>query len=273
MFWKRAVSCIVLIPIVIFAVQWSEPHLYFALVIGVTCLMLVEFCRLSKLIGLGQIRIAIVASGILFCASALIERLSVEFVLSFTLFFAFAIQIFHRQVNRAFIAVTSILTAAVYIGWMFGHHLILLRKLSDSAGKSVGSELVLFLLVVIWCGDTAAYILGRWLGKHKLIPEISPRKTVEGTIAGLCIGALGGLGIWFLLLKEMLNLAHALGLGILLGTVSQIGDLSESIIKRTANVKDSGTLIPGHGGFLDRCDSLIFAAPTLYYYFQYVINA
>jgi phosphatidate cytidylyltransferase len=110
------------------------------------------------------------------------------------------------------------------------------------------------------------------LGKHKLIPQISPRKTVEGTIAGLCIGALGGLCIWFFLLKEMLSLAHALGLGILLGIVSQISDLSESIIKRTAEVKDSGTLIPGHGGFLDRCDSLIFSAPTLYYYFQYVIN-
>ena len=147
-----------------------------------------------------------------------------------------------------------------------------MRKLSDSTGDPVGSELILFLLVVTWCGDTAAYILGKRLGKHKLVPQISPGKTVEGTIAGLCIGALGGLGIWFLLLEEMLGPVHALGLGILLGIVSQISDLSESIIKRTANVKDSGTLIPGHGGFLDRCDSLIFSAPTLYYYFQYAIQ-
>ena len=272
MFWKRAVSCIVLIPIVIFAVQWRDPRLFFALVIGATVFMLVEFSRLSKSIGLTEIRIAVVASGILFCASALIERLSVEFVLALTLFFAFAIQIFHRQIDNAFIAVTTTLTGAVYIGWMFGYHLILLRKLRNSTGESVGSELILFLLVVIWCGDTAAYILGKWLGKHKLIPQISPRKTVEGTIAGLCVGALGALGVCFFLLKEMLGPVHALGLGILLGTVSQISDLSESIIKRTADVKDSGTLIPGHGGFLDRCDSLIFSAPTLYYYFQYTLN-
>ncbi len=273
MFWKRAVSCAILIPIVIFAVQWSDPRLYFALVIGVTFLMLVEFSRLCKSIGLTEIRVAVVASGILFCASALIDRLAVEFVLALTLFLAFAFQILHRQINSAFMAITTTITGAVYIGWMFGYHLILLRKLNDSSGESVGSELILFLVVVTWCGDTAAYILGRWLGKHKLIPQISPGKTVEGTIAGLCIGAIGGLVIWHLLLEEMFGPVHALGLGILLGIVSQISDLSESIVKRTADAKDSGTLIPGHGGFLDRCDSLIFSAPTLYYYFQYAIHA
>ena len=273
MFWKRAVSCIVLIPIIIVAVQWSDPRFYFTLVIGVTIVMLVEFSRLSKSFRSAEIRIAVVVSGILFCASALIERRFVEPILALTLFTAFAIPIFHRQIDKAFNAVTATLTGAVYIGWMFGYHLILLRKLRDSTGESVGSELIFVLLVVVWCGDTAAYILGKWLGRHKLIPEISPRKTVEGTIAGLCIGGLAALGVWFFLLDEMLGPFHALGLGVLLGTVSQISDLSESIIKRTADVKDSGTLIPGHGGFLDRCDSLIFSAPTLYYYFQYVINA
>lgn len=273
MFWKRAVSCAVLIPIVIFAIQWSDPRLFFALVLGVTFLMLVEFSRLCKSIGLTEIRIAVVASGLLFCASALIERLSVEFVLAFTLFLAFAVQILHRQINSAFMSVTNTITGAVYIGWMFGYHLILLRKLSDSTGESIGSELILFLVVVTWSSDTAAYVLGRWLGKHKLIPQISPGKTVEGTIAGLCIGAIGGLVIWLLLLEEMFGPVHAIGLGILLGIVSQISDLSESIIKRTADVKDSGALIPGHGGLLDRCDSLIFSAPTLYYYFQFAIHA
>lgn len=272
MFWKRAVSSAILSPIVIIVVQWNDPRLFFALIIGVTFLMLVEFSRLCKSIGTAEIQVAVIASGILFCASALIERLTVEIVLAFTLFIAFALQILHRQINRAFIAAMHTLTGAVYIGWTFGYHLIQLRKLGGSTGDPVGSELILFLLVVTWCGDTAAYILGKWLGKHKLAPQISPGKTVEGTIAGLCIGALGGLGIWFLLLEEMLGPVHALGLGILLGIVSQISDLSESIIKRTADVKDSGTLIPGHGGFLDRCDSLIFAAPTLYYYFQYAIQ-
>ena len=272
MFWKRALSSVILIPIIISIVQWGTP-LYSALVVGVAFLMLVEFCQLARLIGSTGISIVVVLSGMLFCASALTEHLSAELVLAFTLFFAFASQIFRNQVNVPFLPVASALTGAVYIGWAFGYHLILLRHLSNSAGKQMGSELILFLLVVIWCGDTAAYIFGKWLGKHKLAPRISPGKTIEGAFACLCFGTLGGLGIWLFLpnLRETLSLAHTLGLGILLGVISQIGDLSASMIKRNADVKDSGTLIPGHGGLLDRCDSLIFSAPTLYYYFQYFV--
>jgi phosphatidate cytidylyltransferase len=272
MFWKRALSSVILIPIIISIVQWGT-LLYSALVVGVAFLMLVEFCQLARLIGSAGLRIIVVLSGMLFCASALTEHLSAELVLAFTLFFAFASQIFRNQVNVPFLSVASALTGAVYIGWAFGYHLILLRDLRDAVGKPIGSELIFFLLAIIWCSDTAAYIFGKWLGKHKLIPRISPGKTIEGTIAGLCFGTLGGLGIWFFLpLKETFSLAHAFSLGLLLGVVSQIGDLSESVIKRSADVKDSGSLIPGHGGFLDRCDSLIFSAPTLYYYFQYLVR-
>ena len=85
-------------------------------------------------------------------------------------------------------------------------------------------------------------------------------------------GTLGGLGIWFFFLQEILSFPHALILGILLSIVGQLSDLSESIIKRSADVKDSGHLIPGHGGLLDRCDSLIFSAPALYIYFVSLVN-
>ncbi len=270
-FWKRIISSVVLIPLIIFLIQWGS-YLYFSLIACVTGLMLIEFCQLSRAMGARSSRIVVVLSGLLFCLSALTKQVPAELVLAFTLFFAFAFQIFRDEVNGAFLSVASVLIGAVYIGWAFGYHLILLRDLRDAAGKPVGSALIFFLLVIIWCGDTAAYLFGKRFGKHKLSPRISPGKTVEGGLASLCFGTLGGLGIRFLLLQETLSITHTILLGILLGLVSQMSDLSESVIKRSAHVKDSGSLIPGHGGFLDRCDSLIFSAPTLYYYFRYLIG-
>lgn len=269
MFWKRVISAIILIPVIIFLVWWGG-YPYSALILLVASLMLIEFWGLSQSIGGRGGRIFTVACGVLFCLSAvdLIGfRIPVELALTLTLLLPFSYQIFRDQVNVAFLSVASTLLGAVYIGWAFGYHLILLRDLSG-----VGRGLVFFLAVTIWLGDTAAYLFGKRFGRHKLRPTISPGKTIEGTIAGLVFGTLGGLGVWSVFLKEILGFPHALILGILLGIVGQLSDLSESIIKRSADVKDSGYLIPGHGGLLDRCDSLIFSAPVLYYYFIYLVN-
>lgn len=269
MFWKRAISAIILIPVIILLVWWGG-YPYSAAIVLVTGLMLIEFWGLSRSIGVKAGRIFTVVCGVLFCLSAvdLIGfKIPIELVLALTLLLPFSYQIFRNQVNVAFLSVASTLLGVVYIGWAFGYHLILLRDLSGA-----GRGLLFFLLVTIWLGDTAAYIFGRWFGTHKLSPRISPGKTIEGTIAGLVFGALGGLGVWSFFLKGILSFPHVLVLGILLGIVGPLGDLSESVIKRSANVKDSGHLIPGHGGLLDRCDSLIFSAPVLYYYFTYLVN-
>ena len=269
MFWKRAISAIILIPVIIFLVWWGG-YPYAASIVAVAILMLIEFWGLSQSIGVKGGRIFTVVCGVLFCLSAvdLIDfKIPVEFVLALTLLLPFSYQIFRDQVNVAFLSIASTLLGVVYIGWAFGYHLILLRDISGA-----GRGLIFFLLVTIWLGDTAAYLFGKWFGTHKLRPTISPGKTIEGTIAGLVFGVLGGLGVWSFFLKGILSLPHALILGILLGIVGQLSDLSESIIKRSAEVKDSGDLIPGHGGLLDRCDSLIFSAPVLYYYFVYLVN-
>lgn len=269
MFWKRVISAIILIPVIIFLVWWGG-YPYSAAIILVSGLMLIEFWGLSQSIGGRGGRIFTVACGVLFCLSAVDSigfKIPVELALALTLLLPFSYQIFRDQVNFAFLSVASILLGVVYIGWAFGYHLILLRDISG-----IGRGLIFFLLVTIWLGDTAAYLFGKWLGTHKLRPTISPRKTIEGTIAGLVCGMLGGVGVWSFFLKDALSFPHALVLGVLLGIVGQLGDLSESIIKRSADVKDSGQLIPGHGGLLDRCDSLIFSAPVLYYYFVYLVN-
>jgi phosphatidate cytidylyltransferase len=132
-----------------------------------------------------------------------------------------------------------------------------------------GEWLVLFLAVVTWASDTGAYYAGTLWGKHPLLPSISPKKTVEGVLGGLVLA----VGVAFLAQQwftSELSLADAVILGVLLTTVGLLGDLFESMIKRRTGVKDSGGILPGHGGMLDRLDSLLFTAPTFYYYVAYV---
>lgn len=136
---------------------------------------------------------------------------------------------------------------------------------------------VAMLLGIIWGGDIAAYYVGNMFGKHKLSPSISPGKTFEGAVGNFLASALLALGVWYLFLSSAspLHLSSrtpqisgfaVIGLALVTSFVSQIGDLFESAIKRVAGKKDSGTILPGHGGILDRFDSLILAAPFFYYY-------
>jgi len=138
----------------------------------------------------------------------------------------------------------------------------------------LGLLLVAFPIAVSWVGDTAAYFTGRRFGRHKLIPAVSPGKTVEGGVAGLLgsvlVGALGGWVFLALHPQPAVSVAVGAGMGLLLGVGAQVGDLAESVTKREAGVKDSGTLLPGHGGVLDRFDSLIYNLPLAYLLFHAV---
>jgi phosphatidate cytidylyltransferase len=129
----------------------------------------------------------------------------------------------------------------------------------------LGRFLILFTLVAVYFGDTTAFYVGRAWGRKKLAPTISPGKTVEGGWGALGGSILGALLSKYLFLPQ-LSPVHALILGGAIGVLGQLGDLWESLLKRSAQVKDSGTLIPGHGGLLDRIDSVLFSAPLVYYY-------
>jgi phosphatidate cytidylyltransferase len=128
---------------------------------------------------------------------------------------------------------------------------------------SAGSLLLLLLFLAIWAGDICAYLVGRPLGRTPFFARISPRKTWEGALAGLA-GSLLAAGAFAHWLWKTADFKTVMLLAAWIAVVGQIGDLVESAIKRGANQKDSGTLLPGHGGFLDRIDSLIFAAPALW---------
>ena len=135
-----------------------------------------------------------------------------------------------------------------------------------------GLAWALVVILCTWLGDTAAYLIGRSIGRRPLLPRVSPKKTVEGSLGGLAGAALvGGLGVSLFGLG--LSPAVGLALGIVLGIVGQVADLGESLLKRQAGVKDSGTLIPGHGGVLDRIDALLFALPVGWFLTQLIDRA
>ncbi len=131
-----------------------------------------------------------------------------------------------------------------------------------------GWRLVLLLGILVFA-DSFAFFVGHALGRRRLAPRVSPGKSVEGALGGLVGGVVGAFAVRQLGLPELPPL-HTAGLGVAVAAMGIVGDLDESLLKRWAGVKDSGTLFPGHGGMLDRIDSLLFGAPVLYYYFLYV---
>ncbi len=146
----------------------------------------------------------------------------------------------------------------LYIGWLLGY-LVALRGLED------GREWVLFALFVTFASDSVAYFIGSAFGKHPMAPGISPKKTWEGAVGGIT-GAIGIAMLLLLILDLPLTYIQAIPLAIGVSIFGQLGDLLESLFKRSAGVKDSGNTMPGHGGFLDRMDSVVFAGAFVYYY-------
>ncbi len=165
----------------------------------------------------------------------------------------------------------STLLGIFYIGF-FSASVLDVREFYNSPFiYSQGGYLILSLLVSIWFCDSAAYFIGSAYGLHKLMPRVSPKKSWEGAVAGFIFAIIGMITAQALVL-DFLSLTNAIVIGIIVGIFGQIGDLIESLIKRDANVKDSSSLIPGHGGIFDRFDSLLFASPIVYLYLHFIAN-
>ena len=179
------------------------------------------------------------------------------FALNITIFFI--LSYFSRKDGRGAVRDVALrLLGVFYISLLFTHF-IFLRELPD------GQWWLLFALVIVWAGDTSAFYGGRALGKKKLAPVVSPNKTVEGALCGVVGGMVAGV-IYVQVFSLSLPFLLTLLMGALAGAVGILGDLTESYLKRWGGVKDSGTLIPGHGGLLDRVDSVLFAVPIVYYF-------
>lgn len=158
--------------------------------------------------------------------------------------------------------VSLVVTAYLYVPFLLSH-LVMLRLLPD------GSSWLLVIMLIVMTNDTAAYYIGSAIGKHRLYPAVSPKKSVEGALGGL-LGSLGGTLLAKFTFFGSLSYVDAVLAAVLIGVTGQLGDLFESLLKRSFGVKDSGTILPGHGGVLDRLDSIILAAPVTYYFAIYL---
>ncbi len=175
--------------------------------------------------------------------------------------------IWARGVERKPLVSFSVTLAAIVYPSLVAY-MYPLRYHEYAVGALAGTILVMFPIAVTWATDTGAYAFGRMLGKHKMIPAVSPAKTIEGAVGGLLVAILGAWIYSHFLLRPFAQLGLSpTGLvifGIAIGVVGQLGDLAESLLKRDAGVKDSSKLLPGHGGILDRFDSLLFVLPVAY---------
>lgn len=184
-----------------------------------------------------------------------------------------ALELARREKGLAVYHVSVTVFGVFYVAWL-GSHLILLRELPHLRGLdySMGFSFVMVTFVLTWSYDTGAYFVGSLFGRHRIFPDISPGKTLEGVLGGVAAAIAGGFVARALVAPYLSPLAAA-ALAVLASVLGQLGDLCESMIKRDARIKDAGRTIPGHGGVLDRFDSLLFTAPLLYYVFKYVLFA
>lgn len=176
--------------------------------------------------------------------------------------------------GQPLLSVSTTLTGAIYTGALLAFG-IFLRHLPGHESAWHGTALVFAPVLITWASDTFAYFVGRAWGRHKLIPRVSPGKTVEGAV-GAVIGSVLVGGAYALVLQPFTTyrpgLVEMAVFGLLVSVAAQLGDLVESLIKRDTGVKDSGTLLPGHGGALDRFDSLFFTLPLAYLFFRYWVG-
>ncbi|MFH0751615.1 MAG: phosphatidate cytidylyltransferase [Chloroflexota bacterium] len=281
---ERTLSALLIVPVVVAAIALGSVGIgILAVVLAVLAAREAE--RLLPLAGRPVVRHGVVAgAGVLVAAAAIpailgshllgrpaaaldlaarveaLDALAVVGVVAVCL----AVAAFARRDPAAgFAAWSATLFGAVYVG-LLGAVAVLAAQWTDPASFErifwPERRWILVLLAGVWSFDTGAYLVGRAIGRRPFLPWISPKKTLEGVLGGLVSGTLG-VAVVLALSSE--NPLEALVLGPLLGAAAQTGDLAESLLKRAAAVKDSGTLLPGHGGILDRIDSILFAAPVL----------
>ena len=264
--FSRELTAAVGLPILIGIVGWGPDWSHVVLVATVGGLALWEFLVFGEKKGYPvQKFVSLLLFGLLLSAF-IVPEVSVEVAVFATLLIIPAVYVFSRGSLEAALPGSAVcVLATLYIGMLSG---ALLRLRLDF---EVGWKLVFFLLIVVWAGDAGAYYVGKTFGKHRLSPRVSPKKTIEGGAGGVLTSVLAALIITLTFFPEFPRL-HALVVAGILSVAGVVGDLAESLWKRSADVKDSGTLIPGHGGFLDRLDSIFFTAPILYAYWWLLAN-
>jgi phosphatidate cytidylyltransferase len=259
----RVMTALPLALIVAGLIWWAPRWLFLLVLIAAVEISLFEYFRLSRAAGFQSVpAVAYLAGAALCVAQTAGASESGEVVLA-VLFLSVLLAMvgalargssLKDYFGSAAATVLGILYLGLTLSWLFP-----LRFALSFDGRAM----TLFLFVVIWAGDAFALLIGRWIGRHPLVPRISPKKTVEGALAGLA-GSLAVGGLCWLWFWQTEGFKTVMLVAAVAAVAGQVGDLVESALKRAADLKDSGGLLPGHGGLLDRIDSLVFVPPALW---------
>ena len=261
MLYKRVISGLLFLPIFYLVIWRLSPPYFTALVLVAVAVGQYEFYRIARTRGINPNAILGTVIGALVVLESyhpLLFGMGKIYLAAGLLLIMIARLFSPRPVEGAVEDISATFTGIFYVALLFSFQVAILTGAN-------GRQWLVFLYFVIWASDIGAYSIGIPFGKHRLYEKISPKKSIEGFIGALAASAGMALlcRIWFM---PPVGRWEAVMLGLALGGVGTLGDLTESLLKRAAGVKDSGNLIPGHGGILDRMDSMMFAAPVLYYY-------
>jgi phosphatidate cytidylyltransferase len=265
---KRVLTALWSVPLIILAVWFDEPVSWFTVLVAVWgVLAVLEFYRLTGVSKTPPLAVFGTIWTLLFIVGPQLGFIlgmhftsPIPILLTSAVVLSLVLLVFIRQQDGAFGAWAWTIAGIFYVGWLLGY-LVALRL-------ETGSAWVYLAILATFGSDTAAYFVGKAIGKRPLAPHISPGKTWEGAVAGLFGGVI--ISLLFTLptpLRLPVGYAEAVALGVLISVFGQLGDLAESILKRSTGAKESGGLMPGHGGLLDRMDSVVFAGVAVYYYY------
>jgi len=260
---KRLATAAVGAPIFFVIIKYLNPWVFIALLGVAAVLGTWELHALARRKGIAGNRVlgSLLALGVI--ATFTDNRLDLAAVLATAVVGVPLIRLWSRAgVEGSIESISLTLAGVLFVGIPLGYLAALM-----GTGDEMSRDRIVFLFLVIWLADAGAYWVGSAVGKHPLSPIVSPKKTIEGAFGGLALSLMGAAlaKFWFF---QRLSAADALLLAVLLWAAGILGDLSESLLKRAAAVKDCGEILPGHGGLLDRADSLLFGAPLLFFYYK-----
>ena len=272
MLLPRILTALVGIPLVLAAIHFGGVF-YMAFVVAIILLCLYEYGLILLTAKKPVNRLSLIIFGIFMIIGVVASSTDTYFKLpsnissffvSICLAGVFFVEVItpKRSLERA----ANTLLGIIFIPWALAH-LINIRMIEPN---DIGKYFTYILFFTIWATDTGAYFAGRFFGKHSLNKDFSPKKTWEGSIGGTVIAVSITLLCWNLFFPDYITYKQALFIGFLISVLAQISDLSQSILKRSAGVKDSSNILPGHGGFFDRFDAFLLTAPVLYYVLVYM---
>ena len=273
-FWARTITGLSMVFLILAALYFNR-LLFATIFLAVVVLGLLEFytitvteeCHPQKYTGtlLGTLIYLIITCFVLFLEQHML-LIGISIVVILPIFFIPIIIELYRNKDKALINAAVTIFGLVYIALPVS----LLNVMNDPIGGTIFSSFPAYLtayFLITWIYDTGAYLVGKNFGKHKFFERISPKKTWEGTIGGILIALAAATGFYFI--SDGITLVNLLVLALLVIFFGTFGDLAESLFKRSLNLKDSGTILPGHGGILDRFDTIFVSAPFVFLYFVF----